>query len=231
MCPVHIFVCIFLWWGNATTLLLLSSCPTVVSLTVHKMHYGIARSRQEVSEQPSLCRAVEESAHRDSWMNYQVCHIADCFSHNLDNQKKHSPLQDGREKELARKSLLAFKTQPADSLASILLSARWIIDKSANTLRQRGGNTRCMSIMPLNRPSTRTNNSIYKTNTASDFAPFFFSWNRARLRFINILTFSPFCASNLSFISLSLSKDHRLNVYSCFCIFLSTHLSLIDICT
>ena len=82
-----------------------------------------------------------------------------------------------KESERAEKEPFGFKkkTQPADSLASILLSARWIIDKSANTLKQRGGNTRCMSIMPLNRPSTRTKNSIYEKSTASDFAPCFFS--------------------------------------------------------
>ena len=188
-------------------------------------------------------RIVEVSAHAGSWMNYQNCHVTDCSSNNLDNQKKHSHLRPcipEREGQARRESeresrerafWLLKKTQPADSLASILLSARWIIDKSANTLKQRGGNTRCMSIMPLNRPSTRTNNSIYETSTASDLALCFFpSWIRARMRLVNILTFLPYCASNLSFISTSLSENHRVNVYSYLLyIFINLLLSTIDV--
>ena len=69
-------------------------------------------------------------------MNYQNCHVTDCSSNNLDNQKRRSDLgpyipdreregQGGKGEREPRKSLLALKkNQPADSLASILLSAR-----------------------------------------------------------------------------------------------------------
>ena len=58
-------------------------------------------------------------------------------------------------------------------------------------------------------------------------AVFFFpSWIRARMRLVNILTFLPYCASNISFISISLSENHRVNVYSYLLyIFSSTYLT------
>ena len=162
------------------------------------MHYGIARSGQEVSEKPSLNRGVEESAHGDSWMNYQHCHIADCFSHNLDNQKKHSHLlpytgergrMGGRKSERERAFWLL--KNPTSWFPCINPTFSQMNNRQVCQYVEAAGRKYEMHVNNALEPAEYPNKQLDLQNEHSLWfrTVFFSSWMRVRLRFVNILAF------------------------------------------